>query len=79
MSKRRNAGDIVKKIAGAGFVGVASLVKIVPEDDDDWSPCLLDCGDVECREWNTVHECDAAGTLLGGVACHVSECQMDDA
>lgn len=55
MSKRRNSCDIVKKQAGAGFVGVASLVKIVPEDDDDWSPCLLDCGDNECREWNTVH------------------------
>ena len=76
MSKRRNAGDIVQKIAGAGFVGVASLVKI--QSDGDAMVCCL-CDDPDCSEWNTVHECDAAGTLLGGVACHVSECQMEDA
>jgi len=79
MSKRRQAGDIVFKKANAGFVGAASLVKIAPEDEGEESYCMLDCGDPECREWATCYECDASGNLLGGVACHVSECQMQDA
>lgn len=78
MSKRRSSGDIVWKRPGAGFIGVGSLVKIVPEDDDEWSGCMLGCGDDECREWCTCWECDEDGNPLGGVACHVSECEMSD-
>jgi len=75
VSKRRQAGDIVQKLAGAGFVGAASLVKLMP--DDDAMGCCL-CDDPDCREWATCWECDRDGKPLGGVACHVSECQMED-
>jgi hypothetical protein len=78
MSKRRNAGDIVKKQAGAGFVGESSLVFLPEINPEDLEPCFL-CDDEDCQEWPTVYQCDAAGKLLGGVACHVSECQMGDA
>jgi hypothetical protein len=76
--KRRKGGEIVRKKENAGFVGVASLCKIVPEPPEYWAGCMF-CDDPDCREWNTLHECDAAGNLLGGMACHVSECQMEDA
>ena len=78
MSKRRKSGDIVWKKENAGFVGEASLCQIQPETDEDWSPCMMDCGDKDCREWATLWECNASGKALGGVACHVSECQMKD-
>lgn len=79
MSKRRNAGDIVLKRENAGFIGEASLCKIAPETAAYWSACMLHCGDPDCREWSTLWQCDAAGNPLGGVACHVSECEMEDA
>lgn len=79
MSKRRKPGDIVWKREHAGFVGKASLVQIQPEEDTWESWCMLNCGDPDCREWATLWECDADGNPLGGVACHVSECQMEDA
>lgn len=76
MSKRRKAGDIVWKRENAGFVGEAGRVEIQP--DDDHSPCMLDCGDPECREWVGCFAVNAAGEYTGGVACHVSECEMSD-
>lgn len=78
MSKRRKSGDIVWKKRNAGFVGTPFLVQIQPETDSEWSGCMMDCGDPDCREWCTCWECDATGKPLGGVACHVSECQMED-
>jgi hypothetical protein len=77
MSKRRKPGDIVMKSRYAGFVGAASLVVIQSEDNP--MGCMMECGDPKCVEWETCLECDAQGNLLGGVACHVSECQMSDA
>jgi hypothetical protein len=76
MSKRRHAKEIVWKKENAGFVGQASLVQI----QDDYEPdyCMLDCGDPECREWATCWACDKDGNPTGGMACHVSECQMED-
>jgi hypothetical protein len=78
MSKRRKAGEIVWKKANAGFIGQPSLVIIQPEAEDDAESCMLDCGDRDCREWATCLRCDATGKPLGGAACHVSECEMED-
>jgi hypothetical protein len=80
MSKRRKAGEIVYKQPMAGFVGEGSYAIIHPEDEQSYGVyyCMLDCGDPDCREWLTLFECDREGTLLGGVACHVSECEMED-
>jgi hypothetical protein len=39
---------------------------------------MLDCGDPECREWATCWACDKDGNPTGGMAFHVSECQMED-
>jgi hypothetical protein len=80
--KRRKGGEIVRKKENAGFVGVACLARIVPEESDDVNsgyPCMMDCGDPDCREWLTLWECDKDGNLLGGMVCYVSECQMEDA
>lgn len=81
MSKRRTAGDIVWKKENAGFVGESSLVQIRPEKETKYGVayCMLECGDEDCREWHECWECDKDGKHLGGVACHVSECQMEDA
>lgn len=76
MSKRRSAGEIVWKKDNAGFVGVGSLCQIQP--DDDSLPCVL-CKDPDCREWATLWACDESGNPTGGIACHVSECEMLDA
>lgn len=78
MSKRREAGDIVWKTENAGFVGEASYIKIMPEDDEYASYCMMDCGDLDCREWSNLQHCDKDGNPLGGYAYHVSECQMMD-
>jgi hypothetical protein len=80
MSKRRKAKEIVWKKENAGFVGRACLVQIIPEDEEKYgvSYCMLDCGDPECREWATCWACDKDGNPTGGMACHVSECQMED-
>jgi len=78
MSKRRQHGEIVLKRVNAGFVGQASLVKIAGPEWGEPEPWCLLCDDPECREWPNLEECDEAGNPLGGLAYHVSECQMDD-
>jgi hypothetical protein len=80
MSKRRQAKEIVWKKENAGFVGQAGLVQIIQEDEERWgvSYCMLGCGDPECREWDTCWNVDESGQPIGGMACHVSECQMED-
>jgi hypothetical protein len=77
MSKRRTSGEIVYKQPNAGFVGTPGLCQIQPEADPDF--CMMNCDDPDCREWATLWACDENGVPTGGVACHVSECQMLDA
>lgn len=83
MSKRRKEGDWVKLKHGAGMLyeedmPIAQIQKEL-DIENPWMPCMLDCGDVHCREWTT---------LLSDIApefgnkryeiWHVSECQMED-
>lgn len=77
MSRRRKAGDIVWKTPGAGFVGVGSRCRILPEDDPP--PCWIsdECKDPDCKEWSNLEALDDAGNVIG-YACHVSECEMED-
>ena len=65
MSQRRSKGDIVWKQPGAGFVMRAGWIVL----RGDPGPCLLDCGDPDCLEWD-------GQSANGGWAYHVSECQM---
>jgi hypothetical protein len=77
MSKRRKAGDLIRKKAGAGFSGIEGAGRIRPgSEPEDW-PCLL-CGDPECREWPDVWGLHADGEPNGEMWCHVSECELED-
>ncbi len=75
MSKFK-VGDIVKKRQYSGFITREGIYKI---SDDHFSPwCLEDCGDEDCVEWNTLWEVDENGKETGAIACHVSECCMEE-
>lgn len=88
MSKRRQAGEIIYKDTGAGFIMKGSFGVIQEEDTEDLMPCVLDCGDKECDEWMNVwllpgetrEEAEQAlqQERYRGAAYHVSECQMLD-
>lgn len=62
---------------GAGFVGESNRLRVTIMPEECPPPCILDCGDPECREWTDVEtEPDADGEQY--ILCHVSECQMFD-
>ena len=69
MSKRRQAGDVVYKVPGAGFCGEGLVIEVGGECER----CLLGCGDKNCCEWS-----DCLVIEKGGYCYHVSECQMED-
>lgn len=87
MSKRRQAGEWVWLKPNSGFVGNSHKyhAQIQPTDDrrrkvirrheEFTTPCMLDCGDPECREWPNLWT-DIEGEK--GYFYHVSECQMLD-
>lgn len=79
MSKRRKAGDIVKRTNNSGFLigDSPSLIKLLPEDERYIDYCILDCGDVDCREWANC-EIVEEGPMKGEHLYHISECQMRD-
>jgi hypothetical protein len=80
MSKRRQAGEWVRLIAGAGFCGDSARLKaeIQPEPWDGATPCFL-CDEAACREWATLWtEPDPQANGKRHVLCHVSECEMED-
>ena len=76
MSKRRNPGDVVFKLRGAGMCGAEGFVLIPLGSEPD--NCFGVCGDPDCQEWPDLWACDKDGNLTGGGCCHVSECQMID-
>lgn len=80
MSKRRRAGEWVWLRPNSGFVGESHRLQaeIQPEQDGDWSPCMLDCGDPECREWINLWTAEDPDTGKRYPLYHVSECQMLD-
>ena len=96
MSKRRHDSEIIYveiPLLRSGRFGV-----ILPEPE--WyegertrttvepSPCMMECGDPECREWINVlmipgsNRKEVMKNLIAGESngfwYHVSECQMDD-
>jgi len=80
MSKRRQGGEWVWLSSNAGFVGESNRLKVkIQPEDGDWEPCLLDCGDDDCREWcNCWTEPDSNNGDKRHCLPHVSECQMHD-
>jgi hypothetical protein len=77
MSKRRKPGEVVRRKPGSGFVGSASpeFVRVPDEPIEDWHPCILSCGDDDCREYENL---EVVGEHDGATMCHISECQMED-
>ena len=76
MSTRRNPGDVVFKVAGAGFSGLAGRGLIPPDSESE--PCFLGCNDPDCQEWPDLWALGPDGQPTGGNWCHVSECEMQD-
>jgi len=76
MSKRRKIGDRVWLSPGVGFGQsegeYATIIDWPSNQPDQLDPCMIDCGDPDCTEWN-----DLAND--GKSFYHVSECEMFDA
>ena len=70
MSKRRKEGDQCWLAARGGCVGSSKTQQGTIHDRG--FPCLLDCGDDHCVEWDNVQVADDAW------AYHVTECDMFD-
>jgi len=77
VSKRRRIGDQIIKVANAGFVG-EPLVCTIPDlpENHEFEPCLMSCGDPECKERVTLYVIEAPNQFAP--VYHVSECQMVD-
>lgn len=80
MSKRRKPGEVVRRLPGSGFVGSADpqMVRIPSGHDfvDQADPCMMGCGDPECREWANLEIVE--GPHTGQFIYHISECEMVD-
>ena len=77
MSKRRKIGDRVWVVDGAAFGASrgqwATIIDWESNRDEDRFPCVFDCGDDDCMEWDDLVTDD------GRSLYHVSECEMLDA
>ncbi len=78
MSVRRKPGEIVKRQPGSGFLNSAKPEFIKILDTDDYDPCMMGCGDPDCREWPNVEVLDENRVGTGDFLYHISECQMGD-
>lgn len=80
MSKRRKPGEVVRRIPGSGFLGAEDpkyvRVPTEPHYEDEMAPCIMGCGDDDCREWANLEV--VGGKWDGQCLCHISECQMED-
>ena len=77
MSKRRHAGDVVHKRENAGFIGVSCTVRLLPEEPEFLGNChCFLCDDPDCQEWSNAEVLEDGKVV--SMACHVSECQMED-
>jgi hypothetical protein len=80
MSKRRTAGEIVRRSPGSGFCGSTEpeLVRVPAGDAyiDEAAPCMMGCGDPKCREWANLEV--VSGEHAGGWMYHISECELED-
>ena len=66
----RRRGEIVVKLASAGFAADEFLAIIL--DDGEPDDCFPACGNPGCTEWPTLRELSRARRY----AYHVSECEM---
>lgn len=77
MSRRRQPGEIVKRIAGSGFVSSdePELLEIPGPDTFEYEsgPCMLGCDDKHCTEFANLR---IVGT--NSYIYHLSECEMLD-
>lgn len=66
-------------VIGAGLCGHSEglVVTIQPEDEVDWMPCILQCGDPDCREWTDVWT-DPDPDGIRWPLYHIPECLMRD-
>lgn len=81
MSKRRKGGDRVRLLPNSGFLSDSDRLPATIKDEPDWrwEPCLLECGDPDCREWETLwSDPDPDQDGMRWPLYHVSECQMLD-
>ena len=76
MSKRRKIGDRVWVVEGAAFNASrgqwAIIIDWESNKDEQRFPCVLNCGDDDCMEWNDLITDDNRSLY------HVSECEMLD-
>jgi len=64
--------------------GKAYEYSCIRDGDGEWcvnhggeaAPCMLDCGDEDCREWANLLIVE--GPHKGSYLCHISECEMVD-
>lgn len=81
MSQRRKPGDWVWPAPGSGYIKNSHRlrVEIQSEEVGTFDPCVLDCGDPDCRCWaNCLTEPDPKREGYRHNLPHVSECQMFD-
>ena len=88
MSKRRQAGQIVRFVSRHTSVVDEVWLVIQPDPSGKWWPCLHECGDDDCREWANCRVLEGP-TLAAALeqaaqqdfietSPHVSECEMED-
>lgn len=80
MSQRRKPGEIVRRKPGSGFTGDADpewvMVPLEPAYSEEADPCILGCGDPDCREWANLEI--TSGQFKGQTIYHISECELLD-
>ena len=76
MSKRGKSGEWVWLKPLSGFVGESNRLKAEIQPEVDPPPCMFDCGDPDCREWQDLWTEPDPKTGKRYSLCHVSECEM---
>jgi len=75
---KHKIGDVVRKKINAGFIGEAltCVIPDLPENHEEPELCCL-CDDPDCVCWPTLYVVNAYGAEIG-MACHVSDCEMEE-
>ncbi|MBE0426696.1 MAG: hypothetical protein IBX72_14330 [Nitrospirae bacterium] len=75
MFKKRNNGEVVIKIPGAGFTGVPMVIQLVGEREELSRGF---CDNPECREWEMFNVYNPKTKKWEPWHSHIEECQMLD-
>ena len=92
MSKRRHDNEMIRirryNSTNQTFGVIQPETEHLQGQDQEPMPCMLDCGDSQCREWTDVFTLDgntqeeARRNLdqgeFSGAAYHLPECRMED-